>query len=230
MKSDYRQGPAPVSTGAVRAHYDELACTYERKSNRACKRVYRWLIRRCLHGADRVLELGAGAGCLLRASDARFKVACDLSLPMLLAGRDEPHGARVVADAHQTPFGDARFDGAFCVNMLEHVANPDRAMAEVARMLVPGGRCLAVTPNGDIERLLDILEKLHLKLPEGPHRFLTFEALARTAGDAFDIVEHRRFAALPAGPRRLVHLIDRIVHRVYPGLGFMQYILLRKRG
>jgi len=219
---------ATMAADEVRAHYARLATDYDRKANRACKRAYRRLIQRTLGGAQRVLELGAGATDLLAAADAPFKVAGDLSMPMLGARPRGPGTVRVVADAQRVPCRDGSFDAVFCVNLLEHVPDPGRVLAEAARVLAPGGRCLAITPNGDLERLLDLLERLRLKLPEGPHRFLAFEALAAAAGDLFEVVEHRRFAAFPLGPPRMVETVDRLVQRIYPRGGLFQYILLRK--
>ncbi len=229
MENGTSHTPRPgISSNAVRAHYAELAADYDRRANRACKRVYRGLIQRCLHGAARVLELGAGATDLLAASGAAFRVACDMSVPMLHARPSEAGAARVAADAQQVPCRNASFDAVFCVNLLEHVPDPSRVLAEAARVLVSGGRCLAVTPNGDLEKLLDVLEFLHLKLPEGPHEFLTFEALAQAASDFFEVLEHRRFAVLPLGPEHFVRAIDRLAQRIHPSGGLMQYILLRK--
>lgn len=229
MKDRHQESHSPVSAGAVRGHYDALARAYDRKSNRALKHMCAWLIAHWLRDAERVLELGAGAGKLVDACSARFAVACDLSPPMLRARRKNSAARRCAADAHQTPFSDGCFDAVCSINMLEHAANPNRVLAETARVLKTGGLCLFVTPNGDLERMLDLLERLHLKLPEGPHRFLGFDDLARTATGAFEIIQHRRFAVFPIGPRVLVQAIDRIAQRVFPRLGLFQYIVLRRR-
>jgi SAM-dependent methyltransferase len=45
----------------------------------------------------------------------------------------------VVGDAHQLPFRDESFDRAFAFNVFEHLREPARAAAEVARVLKPGG-------------------------------------------------------------------------------------------
>jgi ubiquinone/menaquinone biosynthesis C-methylase UbiE len=51
------------------------------------------------------------------------------------------------ADAVSLPFPDAHFDGVIAMHMLYHVDDPEKAMAEMARVLKPGG-FLAVTTNG----------------------------------------------------------------------------------
>ena len=211
----------------VRAHYADLAATYDAKANRTCKRHYEMLIARSLSGCRRVLEIGAGSSPALGVLPGGFGVACDLSLPMLAARRAVPEAPRVVADGQQLPFCDGAFDGAYCVNVLEHAPDPEALVAEAARVLAPGGKFLAITPNGDAERLLDWLERMKLKLPEGPHRFVTFGALAALAGERFTLVEHRKCLAFPAGPDGLVRWVDNLGGE--PGWGLFQYAVMRKR-
>ena len=213
---------------SVRDHYARLAARYNRGANRACNRAYRDLLRRWLGEARRVLEIGAGCSDLLSAVDAPLMVACDFSVPMLEARGSDRAVFRVAGDAQRLPFSDASFDGVFCVNLLEHVPDPSHVLAEALRVLVPGGRCVAVTPDGDRERLLDLLQWLRLKLPEGPHRFLTYQALANMARGLFEVIEHRRFLAFPAGPEGLVRAVDKL-SRTREGRGLFQHIVLAKK-
>lgn len=55
-------------------------------------------------------------------------------------------GVDVVGDAHALPYADASVQMIFCEAVLEHVADPPRAVAEMFRVLAPGGRAFAVTP------------------------------------------------------------------------------------
>lgn len=212
--------------GDVGDHYARLAPQYARKANRACQRAYRDLVSHTLRGARRILELGAGSVDAVAGLDAPDVVACDLSLPMLRA-RTAPFPLRLVGDAQRIPCRDATFDAVLCINLLEHVPQPVQAIAEAARVLVSGGRFLAVTPNGDVARLLELLEWLRLKLPEGPHQFLTSQALTGLAAPHFRLIEHRRFLAFPAGPPAFVRRIDQLVGGRH-GRGLFHYALMEK--
>jgi SAM-dependent methyltransferase len=215
--------PAPLTREAVRRHYGALAKDYSAGANRVCRIAYVDLLKRHLSTRRHVFEIGAGADTLIDSVDAAARTVCDLTEDMI---RSAPRtAAAVVADAQHVPFPAGAFDGVFAVNVLEHVPEPAAVLAETARVLAPGGTALFITPNGDAERLLDLLERLRLKLPEGPHRFLRFAELAALCGGGFDILDHRRFLAFPAGPGFLWRTAERLAR----GRGLFQYIVLRRR-
>ncbi|HOZ45073.1 MAG TPA: methyltransferase domain-containing protein [Candidatus Hydrogenedentes bacterium] len=211
-----------VSLDAVRRHYQGLAADYEQHANRACLNAYRALLRAHLGRCRAVLELGAGTSDLLNALDAPLAVAVDITAAMLGA-RAPGRSVRVVADAAQLPFANDRFDGIISVNLLEHAPYPKDIVSEAARVLRPGGCFLAITPNGDVARLLHWIERLHLKLPEGPHHFLTRAAMAEAMA-SLDVLEHRRFLACPVGPPAVTRTLDRLA----AGWGLFQYVVARK--
>jgi ubiquinone/menaquinone biosynthesis C-methylase UbiE len=113
----------------VKAHYRTLAAEYSQRANRTCEQTYDRLVRRFMAGRERVLELGSGSSELLDTLGALTPVACDLSREMLLMrpGGDRSH--RVVAVGERLPFAADRFDGAFLINVLEHVADLEMILA-----------------------------------------------------------------------------------------------------
>ncbi|MEV2256261.1 methyltransferase domain-containing protein [Streptomyces sp. NPDC050147] len=99
---------------------------------------------------SRVLELGCGVGAqtvhLLRSSPGAHIVAVDQSEESLAQARTHVAGiapeAQVEwhhADVFALPFADAEFDHAFVCFVLEHLTDPQRALAGVRRVLRPGG-------------------------------------------------------------------------------------------
>jgi SAM-dependent methyltransferase len=52
----------------------------------------------------------------------------------------------VIADSHDLPFQDGSVDAVVAIAVLEHVVDPQRCVAEIVRVLKPGGRVLAETP------------------------------------------------------------------------------------
>ena len=111
--------------------------------------------------ARRVLEVGCGPGELAAriARELSAEVtAVDISERMVELARGRGVDARV-GDVQELPFADGQFDCAVAAWMLYHVPDVDRALAELARVLKPGGRLVAVTNASDHWReLADLLE------------------------------------------------------------------------
>jgi SAM-dependent methyltransferase len=218
----------PIRLAEVNDHYRRLAAEYESRSNKTCDQAYRLLLNRFLSGRSRVIELGGGATDLLDRLGSTLSVAYDLSAAMLGMRRQNPLVHRVAGPCERLPFRDAQFDGAFSINVLEHVTDPGRVMGEAARVLDKGGVFLIVTPNGNWEGLLDFAERWSLKIPEGPHQFLTAARLKSEAQRHFRVLEHRTFMSLPAGPLSLASLIDKLSMCHLYGAGFFQYLVGEK--
>jgi SAM-dependent methyltransferase len=69
------------------------------------------------------------------------------------AAETYPAASFVDADVLELPFGDESFDAAVCFEVIEHVEDPRRLVAELARVLRPGGLLFISTPNARMERL-----------------------------------------------------------------------------
>ena len=60
---------------------------------------------------------------------------------------DPNTGADVVGDIHAIPLSDDTVDAIICASVLEHVRDPLRAMAELKRILKPGGKIFLYVPS-----------------------------------------------------------------------------------
>ena len=132
---------------------------------------------------ERVLDVASGSGDLARAFVARGAEVCmsDVNHRMLARGRDRMLDAgrlapAVQCDAERLPFSSAIFD---CVSVgfgLRNMTRKDAALAEMARVLKPGGRLLVL----EFSRVWKPLQK--------PYDLYSFGFLPwlgeRVAGDA----------------------------------------------
>ncbi|MEM7342356.1 MAG: class I SAM-dependent methyltransferase [Actinomycetota bacterium] len=103
------------------------------------------IIADAMAGRERVLDIGTGEGQIARVLQAAGAdvVGVDPSAAQI----DEAHRrgggpAYARSGASGLPFADGSFDGAVACLVFEHIAALDDAIAEVARVLVPGGRFL----------------------------------------------------------------------------------------
>ena len=99
-----------------------------------------------LAGAHRVLDVGTGEGQVARlaARDGTASVVgVDPTWAQLVAARGRAGGpAYGRAEAAALPFAHQSFDAVVACLVFEHIEAPDAAIAEVARVLRPGGRFL----------------------------------------------------------------------------------------
>ncbi len=134
-----------------RDYYDEFAAGYEKHRHRGyhalIDRLELAAIRPFIDGA-RVLEAGCGTGLILKevAPRAARAVGLDLSQGMLAKAR-----ARGLSVLHGSvtdlPFADGEFDLAYSFKVLAHVERIERALAEMARVVRPGGDVVAAFYN-----------------------------------------------------------------------------------
>lgn len=88
----------------------------------------------------RVLDLGCGPGAYsaqLAAAGAEV-VSVEIDREELLRSVTVPKRP-VVSDGTRLAFADASFDAVVCSNVLEHTPDPEGVLAEVQRVLAPGG-------------------------------------------------------------------------------------------
>jgi SAM-dependent methyltransferase len=108
---------------------------------------------------SRLLEIGCGSGNLLVQTSVpgAYPVAVDLAMSSLMFVRSRlqhsigQRGARrfacVQAIGESLPLSDASIDCVLLSEVIEHLAAPQLAIREAARVLRPGGRLLVTTPN-----------------------------------------------------------------------------------
>lgn len=95
----------------------------------------------------RLLDMGCGTGLFLQRRRADCD-ACgiDLSPQALRYCRQRGLSAVGLADATRLPFGDASFDVITAFDLIEHIPDDRLIMAEIHRVLRPGGFLLASVP------------------------------------------------------------------------------------
>ena len=106
-------------------------------------------VRASLTPESRLLDLGCGRGGLVEQLDhpLRQVIGLDPDFPSLREHRlDLP---RCQGFSDRLPFATRSFDLIFATWLLEHLARPAADLAEIGRVLRPGGRFVFITPNKD---------------------------------------------------------------------------------
>lgn len=144
-------------------------------------------------GGD-VLEIGAGTGASLGHYPAGVRLVAaepDAAMRRRLrrAVERQPAGPEVcAAAAEDLPFPDGRFAAVVSTCVLCSVADPERALAEVHRVLRTGGRLVVlehVRGTGRIARWQDLLTPVWSRLAGGCHPNRDLPGMVERAGFAF---------------------------------------------
>ncbi|MEL6583939.1 MAG: bifunctional 2-polyprenyl-6-hydroxyphenol methylase/3-demethylubiquinol 3-O-methyltransferase UbiG [Pseudomonadota bacterium] len=126
-----------------------------------------------------VLDLGCGGGFMAEAMAKRGAQVTGLDPAADAIAAAERHAAEtglnisyLTGTAEALPFDDASFDIVVCVDVFEHLEDLDAVLAEIARVLKPGGQLAFDTINATlIARVAMVLiaENLLGLLPKGTH-------------------------------------------------------------
>ena len=114
-------------------------------------RFYAILARRHGRRGARLLEIGSGLGHLVGQLESAFRThAVDINPWALGRSKDvAPRTPLQAASAEALPFADGTFGVVIIKHVVEHLPDPGRAVAELGRVLAPGGVLILATPNLD---------------------------------------------------------------------------------
>ena len=155
-----------------------------------------------LSPADRLLDVGCGTGAASRqaARIGATVVGVDLSPKMIREAVERARGLSNVefeiADVEHLPFANGKFTAVLCSNAFHHYPDPSRAVAEMVRVLTPGGRLAIGDATSDLraariaDRFLRWFEPGHVRL----YRSVELGAFVRGAG-----LEHVQLRRLSEG-------------------------------
>jgi SAM-dependent methyltransferase len=174
-----------------------------------------------------VLDLGCGRGYWMEHMTGRGIVAVGVEHDPGRAAQAGRYGPVVSGDGARLPLADASVDLVWCLHVLHHLPEPARVLAEVRRVLRPGGS-LVLAETVEDNPLLRLGRRLHASWDGvGIHaRFTAAGLLADVAGAGLELVERRQHSlvsfaawALPAGAdRRAWHALAGLEARLPPGV------------
>jgi len=173
-----------LDTGELRRRYDRAAPEWQHKLDRlGVPDAYDGVLRsalanhgRPLHAQSRVLDCGIGSGglsaALARVTGGPLVLhGVDMSPAMLVQAEEILRATEIEAhlrsaDAHALPYPDDHFDLVMSAHMVEHCPRPQRVLAELARVLRPGGLLvLCVTRASLLGMMIHLSWRTHAVTP-----------------------------------------------------------------
>ncbi|MGZ4461115.1 MAG: class I SAM-dependent methyltransferase [Nocardioidaceae bacterium] len=188
---------------------------------------------------DRVLDMGCGAGrhafeLYRRGTDViafdqdadELAAVSDMFAAMRAAG-EVPDGAEAdvkEGDALQLPFADGEFDRVVAAEVLEHIPADEQAIAELVRVLRPGGTIAVTVPRWLPEKICWALSDAYHEVEGGHVRIYTGDELVAkltSAGLSYDGKAHAHALHAPywwikcaVGVENADHVLAKGYHRL----------------
>ncbi|WP_258084294.1 class I SAM-dependent methyltransferase [Thermococcus thermotolerans] len=200
----------------IAGRYDDW---YRTKTGTYVDRIEKWLVFSMLQSkSGKALDLGCGTGnYTLELKKRGFDViGLDASEGMLEVARSKGLNC-IKGDAYSLPFPDESFDLVLSVTMFEFIYEPERVVAEISRVLKPGGEVLIATMNG--RSAWFVFKRLKSVFVETAYRYARFY----TPGELEDLLRDAGFADVRSGGviffpsfwpfHGLAESLDRKLHR-----------------
>lgn len=136
---------------------------------------FRWVFDALmkLPGNARILELGCGNGLVWKENASRVPAGWNITLSDFSPGMLDAAWRNLVVtgrafqfkeiDAQSIPYEDETFDAVIANHMLYHVPDRPKGIAEIRRVLKPGGRLFATTVGKDhMKEMMDWYRQVHV--------------------------------------------------------------------
>ncbi|MEW6365682.1 MAG: class I SAM-dependent methyltransferase [Acidobacteriota bacterium] len=182
-----------------------------------------------------VLDAGCGTGNGIVFFSQRKKISgigVDVSQAMLDLAQNKIASLGVPfkvykQDVEDMVGMDSTFDAALSFEVLEHTPAPRTYLAQVYRMLKPGGKAVFTTPNTSWAAVHWFVGVTGIHHSEGPHYFIPRNELVELlTGVGFKILREKTSVMIPVGPEFLLRWGRRIEEKL--GERWMSKVGLRR--
>ncbi len=186
----------------VQDHFNVEAARYDmwKQRNAYYYSAIKNLYREKIPAISSVLEIGCGTGDILAEVQPRRGVGIDISPAMIERARQKyPNLTWYPLTVSELPTVlQEQFDVIFLSDVIEHLEDVEGTLRDI-RKFCHQDTCLIINMANPLwEPLLMLLEKLHLKMPEGPHTRISVRTLTRIAEEnGFSLTQRSKRLLFP---------------------------------
>lgn len=218
----------------VKKHFDVIAKDYDyfKKKNwyyyKNLKKLYRDLIPK----QKSVLEIGCGTGDLISEMEASFAFGIDISPEMIKIAMQKHPEIRFEAVTIENFKFDKEFDYIFLADVIEHLEDIPSTIKAISSISNSETKIIFTYANPLWEPILMLLEKIGLKMPEGPHYRIPFYKFKKIlAANRLATIERGWRLLLPANIPIISNPINSFFHHIplLQKFGMLEYIIIKKK-
>lgn len=213
-------------------HFDKIAENYDyfKKRNWYYYQNLKALYKKLIPGGKIIMEVGCGTGDLISILGAKEAVGIDISREMVRLAKKKYPAIYFKATTIEDFKSYVSFDYIFLADVIEHLENIAGTIKCLKKFCHKDTKVIFTYANPLWEPILLLLEKMGLKMPEGPHYripYYKFKRMFETYG--FEAKDRGWRLLLPTYIPWLSYLINNYFHHI-PGirkLGMLEYLILK---
>ncbi len=159
---------------SIKNHFDSIAGEYDywKRKNSYYYSLIKSFYRKYIPPESSVIEFGCATGEILASCKPKRGVGIDISKNILQIAKNKyPQYEFRIADAEDFSHSE-QFDYVIMSDLIDHLSNIPKAIENAQRVLNSKGRLIITSINPLWNPIWGLLEKLNLKMPEGPHCFI----------------------------------------------------------
>jgi len=201
----------------VRDHFDSIASNYDywKKRNWYYYQNLKKIIREFVPVDKTVLEIGCGTGDILASVEPRYGIGSDLSPKMIEIARSKHNGSKNLNFHVSDEITKRKYDYILMIDVIEHLENRTALFKDLQQYCDLNTNIIILMANSMWEPLLLLLEKLNLKMPEGPHYRISYPELKRELEElSFVILEHDFRQLIPYNLNFLSEIINNEFYKI----------------
>jgi len=220
--------------GSIKKHFDEIAPVYDeyKRKNSYYYSSLKTLLEQKIKTGTKILEIGCGTGDLLSSINPKFGVGIDISPEMInIARKKHPQkNLSFYAQEAENLKIKGNFDYVFLVDVIEHLYDVDKTVKEMKRVSHSKTKIIISSANPKWEPILHLLEKLNLKMPEGPHNWINLQSLKKILNDnGFSVIEEGYRLLVPKKIPMFSESVNSLFYKtpILKNFGLIQFLVCR---
>ena len=218
----------------VEKHFNTIAENYDyfKKKNWYYYKNLKMLYRQLIPRQSSVLEIGCGTGDLISEIDARQSFGIDISSEMIKIAQKKHPKISFEATTIENFKTNKVFDYIFLADVIEHLENIPNTIKAINKICTTDTKIIFTYANPIWEPILMLLEKLGLKMPEGPHYRIPFYKFKKILEDNnLQAIERDWRLLLPTNIPLISESINSTFYHIplLKKLGMLEYIIIEKK-
>ena len=215
-------------------HFEEIAPVYDsyKRRNWYYYDSVKKLLKNIIPENRSVLELGCGTGDLIACISPKKGLGIDVSRKMIEIARKKHKNRNLrfkTADV-QTLKLNENFDYIFMVDVIEHLSNIKKSLFNISSMMNKKTMFINLMANPKWELIFLAAEKLHLKMPEGPHKRITYSEIEQILNESgLEVVDHGYSTLMPVYIPGITNIVNTYFEPRMKGYSCIEYFSARRR-